>query len=313
MTPLVYVLPGYESLGAALLKDLGADRGDISVRRFPDGESYIRLLTAPKGRAVIFVCGLDRPNDKSIELYFAACAAHELGAASIGVVAPYLAYMRQDARFNEGEAITSVYFAKWVSQFADWLVTVDPHLHRHSSLDGIYSIPSVVVSSTAAISHWIRTQVSNPLIVGPDAESAQWVEQIAARVGCPVVVLHKERLGDHEVRVSLPDIRPWRECTPVLVDDIVSTARTMLAAIAQLRAASMQQPPVCIGVHALFSADAHAALLNAGIGRIVTCNTVKHPSNAIDVFPDIANAVRSILQTIGTAAGSSNGHGTENS
>lgn len=298
MTPLVYALPGYESLGAALVKELRADCGDISVRRFPDEESYVRLLTPPKGRQVIFACGLDRPNNKSIELYFATSAARELGATGIGVVAPYLAYMRQDARFNEGEAITSVYFAQWFSQFADWLVTVDPHLHRHPCLDSIYSIPSAVVSATAAISRWISAHVSDPLIVGPDAESAQWVEQIAARVACPVVVSHKERLGDHEVRVSLPDVQAWRERTPVLVDDVISTARTMLAAIAQLRAASMRQPPVCVGVHALFSSDAHAALLNAGVSSIVTCNTIMHPSNDIDVFADIAGAVRSVLQTI---------------
>ena len=111
---------------------------------------------------------------------------------------------------------------------------------------------------------------------------------------CPLAgdcrsVLRKQRLGDHEVQVSLPDVQPCRECTPVLIDDIISTTRTMLAAIGQLRAASMHQSP------ALFSGDAYSDLLDTGVKDNVTCNTIVHPTNGIDVFAGIANAVRSMI------------------
>jgi len=294
MKPLVYALPGQEAFAAALARELGAGCGDIMLRRFPDGESYVRLLTPPKDRAVIFVCGLDRPNEKSLELYFAAATARELGANRIGLVVPYLAYMRQDARFNPGEAVTSVWFARWLSQYLDWLVTVDPHLHRHPSLDTIYSIPAAVAGAAPAISRWIKSHVADPLVIGPDAESAQWAGHVAAGAGCPGVVLGKQRLGDHEVTISAPDLAAWRDRTPVLVDDIISTAQTMITAIARLRAAGMTRPPVCIGVHALFAGDAFAALGAAGVAKIATCNTIAHASNAIDVVPEIVSAIRKL-------------------
>ncbi|WP_164119514.1 ribose-phosphate pyrophosphokinase-like domain-containing protein, partial [Stenotrophomonas maltophilia] len=85
---------------------------------------------------------LAQPNEKILPLIFAAATARELGAARVGLVAPYLAYMRQDRRFNPGEAVTSRQMAHLVSGAFDWMVTVDPHLHRYSDLSEIYSIPT---------------------------------------------------------------------------------------------------------------------------------------------------------------------------
>lgn len=72
------------------------------LRRFPDGESYVRLDAPVGGRDALLVCGLDRPDERLLPLVFAAGAARELGAASVGIVAPYLGYLRQDRRFRDG-------------------------------------------------------------------------------------------------------------------------------------------------------------------------------------------------------------------
>ncbi len=294
--PLIYAMPGNEALAAALARRLDADLGELVVRRFPDAETYVRLLTSPAGRRVAFVCTLDRPDEKSVGLYFAASLARELGAKTVGLVAPYLAYMRQDARFNEGEAITAVQYAAWLSRYLDWLVTVDPHLHRIPSLDRIYAIPSTVVQSAPAIAAWIGSHVAEPLVVGPDGESAQWAGCVAREVGCPVVTLEKVRHGDRDVEVSLPELGAWQGRTPVLIDDIISTARTMIAAIGRLRAAGATRPAVCLGVHALFADDALAALHAAGAGTVATCNTIVHPTNAIDLCEDIARSVAPLVR-----------------
>jgi ribose-phosphate pyrophosphokinase len=291
MTPLLYAFPGFESIGAELARALDAELGTPEVRRFPDGEDYVRLVNDPADRSVVLVCGLDRPDEKILPVYFAACTARELGATRVGLVAPYLGYMRQDARFGPGEAISSRYFARWLSGFVDWMATVDPHLHRYASLDAIYSIPTTAVSAAPAIARWLRAHVRDALVIGPDAESAQWAGQIAAGADCPFAVCTKQRRGDREVSVSLPNLGAWRDRTPVLVDDIISTGRTMSAAVAQLRSAGMGKPPICIGVHALFADDAYAALTAAGAATIVTCNTVAHTSNAIDVTPEIVAAI----------------------
>ncbi|WP_307719066.1 phosphoribosyltransferase family protein [Massilia glaciei] len=126
--------------------------------------------------------------------------------------------------------------------------------------------------------------------MGPDAESEQWVAEVAAAAGCPHVILQKTRSGDHAVAVSLPNVSAWLGHPPVLVDDIISTARTMAAAAGALRAAGMVAP-VCVAVHALFAPDASAVLAGAGVVDIRSCNTVAHASNRIDLCPYIAAAV----------------------
>jgi ribose-phosphate pyrophosphokinase len=118
---------------------------------------------------------------------------------------------------------------------------------------------------------------------------------VAARVGCPAIVLGKTRLGDRRVEITVPDARPHAGRTPVLIDDIISSARTMAVATERVRQA-FGVAPVCVGVHAVFSPDAMQALEAAGAGRVVTCNTLPHPTNAIDVTPEIAQTVQGILR-----------------
>jgi len=296
MTPVVFAFPGHAGLSRELQAATGAIAGTLVLHRFPDGESYVRLDTPVAGREAVFVCSLDDPDAKLLQLLFAVAAAKDLGAVRAGIVAPYLAYMRQDTRFKPGEAISSVTVGKLVSGVADWLITVDPHLHRNASLDAVYAIPSRVVQAAPAISAWIVANVAKPLLVGPDAESGQWVAQVASAVNAPCIVLDKTRHGDRDVTVSMPSAEQFRDRTPVLVDDIVSTAHTMIAAIARLREAGLAAP-VCIGVHALFADDSYTELQAAGAARIVTCNTVPHASNAIDVDAAISAAVRALLGT----------------
>lgn len=287
MSLLLLPLPGNEAQARTLAALGGAELGSVTVRRFPDGETYVRLDTTVGNRDVALVSSLHRPDDKLLPLIFVAETARELGAARIGLIAPYLAYLRQDRRFIEGEAVTSRYFARLLSESFDWLVTIDPHLHRLPSLGAVYSIPSRVLHAASYVSTWIREHVAQALLVGPDAESTQWVEAVAHAAESPFVVLEKERRGDREVAVSVPQVDRWRERTPVLVDDIISTGRTMIETIGHLRRAGFR-PPVCIGVHAVFAKHAYQDLLAAGAASVVTCNSIPHPSNRIDVMPLLA-------------------------
>jgi ribose-phosphate pyrophosphokinase len=202
--------------------------------------------------------------------------------------------MRQDARFQSGEGITSRYFARVLSSHVDWLVTMDPHLHRYGSLDELYSIPSRVQSAAPLLARWIGRNVSEPLLIGPDAESEQWVRVVAAAVRAPSVVLTKTRTGDREVHVSLPDVALWRERTPVLIDDVISTGGTMIETVRAVLKAGMTDP-VCLAVHGIFVGSAYDELVAAGCRRVVTCNTVPHPTNDIDASDLLVEGVRDIM------------------
>jgi len=240
------------------------------------------------------VCSLDRPDPKFLPLAFAADAGRDLGAVRVGLVAPYLAYMRQDKRFQVGEAITSVSIARLLSSTFDWLVTVDPHLHRYRTLDAIYAVPTRVVHSAPLIGDWIAQHVPAPFVVGPDIESEQWVAAVAARAGAPYRVLRKERRGDRQVEITLPDLHAFREHTPVLVDDIVSSGRTMIETARHLRDQGMPAP-VCIAVHALFSPEARRSLLELA-SRIVSTNAVPHETNTIDLSGLLVEQVAALLR-----------------
>jgi ribose-phosphate pyrophosphokinase len=293
MTNLVVPLPGNEALAAAIGSRLRAESGSLQMRNFPDGETYLRYQQELSGRTVLLVCSLNAPDPKFLPLLFAADAARDLGAAKVILVAPYLCYMRQDRRFNPGEAITSISFARRLSSAVDGLVTVDPHLHRYRSLDEIYSLPSRVVHSAGAIARWISQNQKTSFLIGPDIESEQWVRDVAQRAGTPYQVLRKERFGDRNVKIEVPDLSHHSGRTPILIDDIVSSGRTMIEAARQLKTQGFSSP-ICIAVHALFSPATERQLREIA-SHVVSTNTVAHSTNDIDLSDSIAEKLLSLL------------------
>lgn len=282
MKKIVFSLPGNEALGNYIVDSIQADRGVSEFRKFPDGETYVRILSSVEGKEVIVVCTLHQPDAKLLPLLFLCNLLRDLTVRSICLVTPYLAYMRQDKQFNPGEAVTSEYFAKLLSSHVDRLVTVDPHLHRRVSMKEIYSIPCEVLHADRLISRWVKKNIPNALLIGPDSESEQWVSEVAKNAGVPFIILQKIRNGDRDVEVSVPQVEEYKNYTPVLVDDIISTAGTMIETVGLLNKAGMK-PPVCIGVHAVFAGNAYEDLVRSGVSEVVTCNTVLHESNAIDI------------------------------
>lgn len=289
MSTLMFSMPGQEALSQNLLNKTGWQPGTMILRHFPDGESYIRVLDDVKGRDVAILCQLHLPNHHVLPLLLLADTLHDLGANKVGLIAPYLAYMRQDKRFNEGEGVSSHYFAKLISQHLDWLVTVDPHLHRIHRLDEVYTIPATSLTAVQPIAEWIRQHVNKPLIIGPDSESEQWAARVAEAVGCPWEVLQKQRFGDRDVEISLPHVDSYLDRTPVLVDDIISTGKTMMLAARHLQAAGMQTP-LCVVVHGIFADGALQEMQAQGL-TVVTCNSIADASNQIDLAGLLAQAL----------------------
>lgn len=287
---VVIAMPGSDAQAEQLAARLKLELVVPEVRRFPDGELYVRIERELAGEHAILVGSLHpAPAERFLTVAFLAATARERGARKVGLVAPYLAFMRQDSAFKAGEGVTSRYFAELVSRTVDWLVTVDPHLHRHASLDGLYTIPTTIARAAPAIASWVEREVAHPVLIGPDAESVQWVKAVADRCGAPFVILEKTRRGDREVSVSPPPAGGWNGHTPVVIDDIVSTGKTMIEATRQLRAAG-SAAPLCVAIHAVFADDVLDELVTAGAAGIVTCDTIAHASNRICVLDPIAEA-----------------------
>lgn len=287
MTFIVFSLFDHTHLAKTISEICHYPLGDLQLHQFPDKETLVKINTDVKGHAVILVASLNQPNTKLLPLIFAANTLKDLGAQSVSLIAPYLAYMRQDKAFTLGEGITSRYFSRLLSENFDYLLTVDPHLHRYKSLSEIYSIPTQLIHAGTSISNWIKQNIELPLIIGPDQESKQWIATIANNLSAPYVIAQKTRYGDNEVSATLPNLEKYTGCTPVLIDDIISTGKTMISTM-QILAQAKMSAPICIGIHAIFAGNAYQELLQAGVKKIVTCNTIQHPSNDIDLNPAIA-------------------------
>ncbi|MDU6673633.1 MAG: phosphoribosyltransferase family protein, partial [Bradyrhizobium sp.] len=193
---------------------------------------------------------------------------------------------------NAGEAVTSRQVARLISEAFDWMVTIDPHLHRYGDLSEIYSIPTRVVHAAPLISKWVKANIEKPLIIGPDSESEQWVAAVASDAAAPYCVLEKVRHGDRDVRITLRNLEAWQGRTAVLVDDIISSGRTMIEAV-RLLAGQGWPPPVCIAVHGLFADHSDELLVGAG-ARVVTTNSVGTGRSEIDIGPLLGDAIKAI-------------------
>lgn len=293
MRPLLFGFPGNEARTQRLAALCGAQEGRVNLRRFPDGETYFRLEPELAGLPIGLVCTLDHPDEKLLALMMAADTARELGARRVGLVAPYLPYMRQDRRFHAGEPVSARLVGKMISRSFDWMVTVDPHLHRISRLSQVYTLKLGVVAAAPLLAEWIANEVRQPLIVGPDSESRQWAADVAERLDAPYAVMNKVRRDDDRVELMAPDLDAYAGRTPVFVDDIVSSGATMLEAVRQLVAQGFTRP-VCVVAHALGPPELAKELQSLG-ARLVSVDTVAHPTNAISCDALLASEVGQLL------------------
>jgi ribose-phosphate pyrophosphokinase len=276
-------------LAQALAAALGWPLALIARHSFPDGETRLRLPPQLPPR-VVLLRGLQQPNAKLTELLLAAAGARELGAAQLTLVSPYLAYQRQDMAFTPGEVVSQRHLGRLLATAFDSVVTVDPHLHRVSSLNEV--LPGrcgLALSAAPLLGAHVASQQPGALLLAPDEEAAQWVHVAAQAGGLQYAVCRKQRHGDREVDVALPDFDVAGRAV-VLLDDVASTGRTLAAAARGALAAGATSVDVAI-THALFVGDALAQVHAAGVRQVWSSDCVPHESNAVSVVPLLSAAL----------------------
>ncbi|MDE2418848.1 MAG: ribose-phosphate diphosphokinase [Burkholderiales bacterium] len=280
-----------QASAARIAQAAGMATACLERHRFPDGELKLRLPPALP-RRVVLLRTLDHPNEKLVELLLVARTARQLGAQHLTLVAPYLAYMRQDIAFHPGEVISQRVVGSFLAGLFDAVITVDPHLHRVATLQEAVPVPhTVVLSGAPLLSDWIAAHVQAPLLVGPDEESAQWIAQAAARHNFDFAVCHKIRHGDRHVEVTLPDIKVAGRSV-VLLDDVASSGHTLAEAARLLLAAGAASVDVAV-THALFADNAVQLIQTAGVGKVWSTDCIPHTTNAVSMAAAIADALLS--------------------
>ena len=290
---LMLVFPDYQPQAERLAARLAMPTANVHLHHFPDGESLVRLPSSLPEH--VLICrSLNQPNNKLIELLFCARTARELGAKRLTLIAPYLSYMRQDIANQPGEAVSQRIMGQMLAELFDDVITVDPHLHRITSLDQAIPI-SNAISLTAAdyIAEFLKQKFDHALLLGPDGESEQWVSAIANKIGFDFAVASKIRRGDTQVEMRLPDF-DFSHQPVVIIDDMASTGRTLSKATELLLEAGVEKIDAVI-THPLFCGDAEAHILQSGIKNIWSTDSISHPTACIYLDKLLAKAVREIL------------------
>ena len=299
MSTLLLYFEDEQAPALRLAKACGLPAACIDRHRFPDLELRLKLPVDAEGSMptqLVIYRSLDRPNDKLIELLLVSREARRLGAQRILLVAPYLAYMRQDIAFHPGEVVSQTIIGRFLSDMVDGLITVDPHLHRISRLEEAFPGPyAVSLSGAPMLAELIAKERPQATLMGPDDESAQWIASAAAVCGFDHGVCTKVRHGDHDVHITLPADVPVQDRQVVLLDDMASSGRTLAEAARLLRAAGARSVDVAV-THALFAADAIDVIRAAGIEHIWSTDSVVHASNAVALGPMLADSVKHFLR-----------------
>jgi ribose-phosphate pyrophosphokinase len=292
-TPCLLCLEDEAEIAGRAAAAAGWTLSVVERHRFPDGELRLRLPPALPPRVVIWR-GLHQPNEKLVELLLIARGARTVGAQWLGLVTPYLAYMRQDIAFHPGEIVSQRVVGGFLAELFDAVLTVDPHLHRVATLQEAVPLrdaqQAVVLSGAPLLADLIAQHHQAPLLLGPDEESLQWVASAARAHGWDHAACMKQRHGDRHVSIALPDV-PVAGRAVVLLDDVASSGQTLVEATRLLLAAGAASVDVAV-THALFAGDAIDKVRGAGARHVWSTDCIPHPSNAVSIVPAVAGVLR---------------------
>jgi ribose-phosphate pyrophosphokinase len=287
----IQYLASARSDATRLASQLDVFAHEIDMHRFPDGE--LRVKVGPAASTTIVYAPLDRPNEKLIALLFAAEALRRDGAKRIVLVAPYLCYMRQDTAFEAGEAISQKVVGRLLAETVDRVLTVDAHLHRTAAIGDVFpGIEADNLSAMPVIADALRASHLDPatIVVGPDAESWSWVCDLAGRLGLQHAIARKLRRNDRTVEIAFPDPGMFAGREVLLVDDIVSSGRTLMACARALATAGAVAIDAIL-THALFDTKLDGALAQSGIRSVRSTHSVPHRTNAFVLDELLAQAL----------------------
>lgn len=284
---VIVACSGGRHLGRSIARKIQGRYCKLITERFPDSELKVRLGGDVKGKRVIFVQSFFKTkegdiNDKFVELLFAAYTAKELGARRVDLIAPYLAYLREDYRFKKGEAVSAKILVKLFKVFSKVYV-VEPHLHRYRSFKELSFPNAVRIDLGGEFAKFIKARIGDCSLVGPDEESEQWVKPVAKKLKIDYQILSKKRFSSRSVKVRGKKTKSDRV---VIIDDIISTGNTLIEASKLIRAKKIY----FIAAHGLFAETALERLKK--VGRVIVSNTIPSKMSRIDCVKAIVKKLK---------------------
>ena len=269
------------SLAQHLSQVLGAELVRATTKRFPDGEAYVRIERQDMDGEVVLVQNT-YPDDSLVELLLLLDAARGLGAQKITCVIPYFGYARQDRRFNPGEALSAKVMLRHLEMEMDRLLTID--LHKPDVLEWFARAPAKDLRAAPVIGEHFQ-DAGIDLVLGPDAGAATRAMEAAKVIGCESDHLTKTRLSGSEVEIT-PSHVDARGRTVLIVDDIISTGGTIVAATRELKRLGARKVYASC-THGLFTGGAISRLRGV-CDKVVSTNTLESEVSEISVAELVA-------------------------
>jgi ribose-phosphate pyrophosphokinase len=288
-----------EQLAERVAKEVGVEPGRREIKKFPDGETYIRIHEEVKGQDVAVIQSLYRNPDPYIfEYLLLVDTLRDLKARSITGITPYLAYGRQDSRFFSGEAVTSLSVARlFEAAGTTSFLAIDCHLHRLGDVSKVFRVPARNLSAMPLLGEYARENLKPryPVVIAPDEEAEQWAALVAKELNTNHIVFRKTRVRKEgqtsstvKVDAGSADLK-GRDV--VFADDVISTGATIAEGAKACKKRGARRVFV-LCTHPVLREGALKRMKAAGVLKIIGTDTVPSPVSKVSVAPVIARALK---------------------
>ena len=288
MTLEVHAFADEAAAAGRLAAAMNAPARQIELRRFFDGE-IVPVAPAGEARTVVVYHSLHQPAERLLRLLLVADAYRRMGVERLILAAPYFCSLRQDMVFAPGEPLSRDVIGPLIGGCFDRVVTVQAHLHRTAYLPGVIRKPATNIDVGPQLA--AMANLAAPcIVVGPDVESEAWIVSAARSVGGEGIVLTKAHRQDGGLDMSLPDPArvSGRDC--LILDDICSSGGTLILAARRLLDAGARRVEAAVA-HAFFDEDMASRMAKGGIERVISSDSVPHPTNQLILAPLLAAAL----------------------
>jgi ribose-phosphate pyrophosphokinase len=266
-----------KTIGKDLSESLKIPIVNTKIKRFPDGELYVRILDKIKNDNVILIQN-SYPDLNIIELLLLQDAIKESGANKIFTIIPYFGYSRQDKIFENGEVISAKTLARHISLNSDEIITIDPH--KEHILD-FFSKPASSISAINDISEYLKNKEID-LLLAPDKGAVEGVKKASKIIGCNYDYMEKKRIDGYNIKIK-PKKLEVKNKNIAIIDDIISTGGTMAKSIIELKKQYAKKVYVAC-THGLFAGDAIKILNSARCDEIISTDTIISQYSKVKIF-----------------------------
>jgi len=272
---LVFSGSANQPLAREICDNLGIQLGKATVKKFYDGEIYVKMEENVRGRDVFIIQPISSPaNDHLMELLLMLDALRRASASRITAVIPYYGYGRQDRKPEPRVPISARVVADLIEAvLPNRILTMDLHADQiqgffHLPVDHLYAAPVFV-------EYFKSDPNENRVVVSPDSGGVERARFFARQINSGLAIIDKRRPRPNESEVMnvIGEVE-GKDC--VLYDDMIDTAGTITHAAAALKKNGARSVMAC-ATHGVLSGPAITRLNESEIDKILISNTIQLP------------------------------------